>query len=273
MDNKIILTKQDLTYLRWTHKRASSRIAGSFLKSESSLNGSKTYFKLSNYDNSNGIVGHECINEIIIDRLLTILGVEHLEYQLVHADIEVDGKIIDTYICASRDFKKKNETKAALDSFYEINSLPKENHYEFCVRYGWEEYIDRMLAVDYIILNRDRHGANIEILKNHHTNTFRPAPLFDHGLSLLYSCTSLDQIKSFEVMNDTKCNNYIGSFSCEENLNLINTKGNLFNNKLLETDKEKIFKDIEKILPEEHISKIWEMIYRRYKYYESLQHI
>ena len=37
----------------------------------------------------------------------------------------------------------------------------------------------------YLILNRDRHGANIEVLRNSRKKTVRLAPLFDHGLSLL----------------------------------------------------------------------------------------
>ena len=31
---------------------------------------------------------------------------------------------------------------------------------------GWEDYVYQMLIVDYLILNRDRHGANIEVLRN-----------------------------------------------------------------------------------------------------------
>ena len=42
------------------------------------------------------------MNEIIVDRLLTVLGVEHLHYQLIHADVEIDGKVYDTWMCAQR---------------------------------------------------------------------------------------------------------------------------------------------------------------------------
>ena len=37
---------------------------------------------------------HECINEIIVGILLTTLGVEHLNYELIHADIRLGGKNI-----------------------------------------------------------------------------------------------------------------------------------------------------------------------------------
>ena len=47
---------------------------------------------------------------------------------------------------------------------------------------GWEDYIYQMLVVDYLILNQDRHGANIEVLRNSRKKTVRLAPLFAHGL-------------------------------------------------------------------------------------------
>ena len=84
--------KQDLTYLSWSVYRNSSGTAGSFLKAYSELGGKKTYYKLSNFDKAHGVIGHECVNELIVDRLLTILGIPHLSYQLIHADVSVDGR-------------------------------------------------------------------------------------------------------------------------------------------------------------------------------------
>ena len=97
----IIKQTQDLTYLKWSHIRSSSGTAGTFLKSESIMGDKKIYYKLSNFDPVNGVIGHECINEIIVDRLLTTLGVEHLNYELIHADIEIEGRIYNTFLCAS----------------------------------------------------------------------------------------------------------------------------------------------------------------------------
>ena len=81
--------KQDLTYLSWSVYRNSSGTAGSFLKAYSELGARKTYYKLSNFDKARGVIGHECVNELIVDRLLTILGIPHLSYQLIHADVAV----------------------------------------------------------------------------------------------------------------------------------------------------------------------------------------
>ena len=262
--------KQDLTYLNWSHIRSSSGTAGTFLKSESVLNGTKKYYKLSNFDPVNGVIGHECINEIIVDRLLTVLGVDHLNYRLIHAEIEVEHRSFETYLCESDDFKARGESKIALDDFYRANAMPGETHYDFCVRQGWQEYIDTMIAVDFLILNRDRHGANIEVLRNARAHTLRIAPLFDHGLSLLYSCNSKESIEKYDVLEDRKCQNFIGGYSCYDNLRLLSNPERCFKNKLKNTDKKTIFAGLEGVISDALIEKIWKMIFERYKVYESL---
>lgn len=177
--------------------------------------------------------------------LLTILGIEHLEYQLIHAKIEID---------------------------HQINAKPGTSHYDFCVKNGWQEYIDTMLAVDFLILNRDRHGANIEVLRNARKRSLRIAPFFDHGLSLLCSCYSEEQIKKFDIIEDKPCQNFIGSRSTLENLNLIQNKASIFKNCLTENDRDIIFKDLQNTLSAEHMDKIWEMIDTRWRYPKENAH-
>ena len=266
----IIKQTQDLTYLKWSHIRSSSGTAGTFLKSESIMGDKKIYYKISNFDPVNGVIGHECINEIIVDRLLTKLGVEHLNYELIHADIEIEGRIYNTFLCASEDFKKRGESKIALDDYYRANAQKGESHYDFCVRCGWERYIDQMIVIDYLILNRDRHGANIEVLRNTRAHSLRIAPLFDHGLSLMYSCMSDQDIDKFDIMEDKKCQNFIGGYSCYDNLQIVRGKKELFTGKLQEKDKTFIFDGLQDIVSDKFIDKAWNMIYERYKIYENL---
>ena len=271
MEANVILEKQDLTYLKWSHVRSSSGTTGSFLKSESNLHGKKIYYKLSNYVKGDGIVGHECVNEIIVDRLLTVLGVEHLSYSLINAEIEIDGKRYCTYLCSSGDFKERGESKIAMDTYYRENKerINAQDEYDFCKRLGLSDYIDTMIAVDYIIGNRDRHGANIELLRNSRKKTLRVAPLFDHGISLLSFCRNEKEIENFDVMEDKTSNNFIGSRSCLDNLKLLNGR-KAFARDLTQDDREYIFADLDGIVSELHINRIWEMIYERYKIYESL---
>ena len=266
----LIKEKTDLTYLKWSHVRSSSGTAGTFLKSSSELNGEKKYYKLSNFDIEKGVTGHECVNELIVDRLLTVLGVEHLGYDLINADIEIEGKTYSTYLCASGDFKKRGESKIALEDYYRLNSLEGESRYGFCLRQGFGDYINRMIAVDYIILNRDRHGANIEVLRNQRAHTIRLAPLFDHGLSLLYSCGSDEDVRKFDIMEDRRCQNFIGTGSCFENLSLIGDKKHVFPNRLKASDKDFLFADLDGVISGTLTERIWEMLYKRYTLYENL---
>ena len=113
---QIVQELQDMTHLNWAYTRNFSGTAGSFLKAYDESPDGKIYYKLSNYDVWKGITGHECINEIIVDRLLTILGIEHLSYQLIHASVLIDQKHYETWLCASRDFKQRGESKIALDA-------------------------------------------------------------------------------------------------------------------------------------------------------------
>lgn len=269
LEKQIIHEKQDLTYLSWAKIRNSSGTAGSFLKSYSELGKSKTYYKLSDYDRVEGIVGHECVNEIIVDRLLTLLGIEHLHYQLIHAQITIGDQEFETYLCASADFKEEGESKIALDVYYEIEKLKNESPLEFCVRQGWEEYIYEMLVVDFLILNRDRHGANIEVLRNSKKKMIRLAPLFDHGLSLLCRCHTEDEISNMDVLDDKPVQCFVGSRSTKNNLELIPKGKHPQLNSLKEEDKEYLFKDLEKVISENLRNRIWDMIWKRWKYYES----
>ena len=268
---QIIKNKQDLTYLEWSKVRHSSGTAGSFLKATMLEGEKKTYCKLSDYDEIKGVVGHECINEIIVDRLLDILGVEHLNYRLIHADVSVSGRVIDTYLCASDDFKKRGEEKIALDIYYNQEKNENESPLDFCIRQGWGKYIYDMLAVDYIILNRDRHGANIEVLRDSKKKMIRLAPLFDHGISLLCRCHTEDEVLKYNVMDDKRVQCFVGGNSARNNLELIPKDKLPSFNKLLLHDKERLLSDLYGIVSDELLEKIWDMIWERWCVYEDFR--
>ena len=271
MSGQIIKDRQALTYLSWTRIRNSSGTAGSFFKAYSEISDHRIYYKLSNYDMSNGITGHECVNEIIAARLLDILDIPHLDYQLINAEIVIDGSKYTTYLCASKDFKTAGDSKTALDIYYQMERMEGETPLEFCIRQGWEDYIYKMLLTDYLILNRDRHGANIEVLRNSVSKTIRLADLFDHGLSLLFSSKTISEINSVDVMEDKPVQCFIGSNSAKNNLEIIPPDYQPGIRDLKERDREYIFKDIDGIMPQEWQNKVWEMIWKRWCSYESLR--
>ena len=268
--NQIIHELQDMTHLSWAKTRNSSGTAGSFLKAyEDGVDG-KTYFKLSNYDAWKGIIGHECVNEIIVDRLLSILGISHLPYQLIHAKILIDQKEYETWLCASKDFKQRGESKIALDAYYQAENLPNESPMDFCIRCGWESTVYEMLVVDYLILNRDRHGANMEVLRNQWKKTIRLAPLFDHGLSLLCRCESTEAMLREDVMADKPVQCFVGSRSSWENLRLIPRDQRPPLHPLAENDRAILLEGLSEALDQQWLDRIWEMIWKRWQEYEDL---
>ncbi len=271
MDGKVIQEKQDFRWLSWSRIHNSPGTQGTFMKSVSDLDIKKIYYKLSDYDSVKGVVGHESINEIIADRLLTLIGFEHLNYQLIHADIIIDDAPVTTWICASEDFKEPGESKIALDDFYQAERLTGESPLEFCIRHGWEQYIWQMLTIDYLILNRDRHGANIEILQNPKKHTIRPAPLFDHGLSLVFSCRTESELKKFDVMGDKKVQCFVGSHSAAENLRLIPRERMPVLGPIRKEYKTYLLEGLDYAIGAPWRDKIWELIRMRWKAYEDLR--
>jgi hypothetical protein len=263
---------QDLRHLDWVDKKISLGTPGCFLKAYEEQNEVRVYYKLSNYDSYRGIFGHECVNELIVSRLLDILEIPHLSYQLVHAQICIDGQDRQGYISRSLNFRKANEKKIAFDTYYELHRKEKESPMEFAIRYGWEVYVYQMFIVDYLICNRDRHGANIEVLLDEEEEP-RLSPLFDHGLSFLFSCyENLESMKKFDILEDRAVNNFIGARSLEYNLHLIPKGGSYFAGELEAEHRECLMKGLDQILSQEHLQRIWEMLWERWKRYVEICH-
>ena len=137
---------------------------------------------------------------------------------------------------------------------------------------GWGEYIWQMLVVDFLILNRDRHGANIEILRNKKKKSLRLAPLFDHGLSLLCRCETEEAIEKFDVMADLPVQCYVGSRSAQENLKLIPTDQMPKLDPLKESDRSVLLEGLDGVISQSLQDKIWDMTWKRWCYYEDFCH-
>ncbi len=267
----IILEIQDLRHLQWSKIRNSSGSAGSFLKSYDDTGDRKIYYKLSDFDTLNGIVGHECVNEIVVQRLLSHLDIKHLEYRLIHALVKIDDKEYETYLCESYDFKKKSEKKLTLEEFYEMLRSQNDTPLQFCLRLGLDEYIYNMLTIDYLILNRDRHGANTEVLIDAKNRTVRPAPLFDHGLSLLCRCHTPEEVKAFDVLADRKVQSFVGGSSAVENLSLVPVSHLKAMPQVNYSMRDDILAGLDRILSDAHLDRIWEMIIGRWEYIDTIR--
>lgn len=267
----ILFEVQDLRYLDWAAKKMSPGTPGCFLKAYEETDGKRRYYKLSNYDSYRGIFGHECVNELIVSRVMDLMGIPHVTYDLIHAKIVIDGKEQESWISVSENFRRNNEEKLAYDLFYDLQKDGNESPLEFAIRNGWELYVYQMFCIDYLIANRDRHGSNLEVLRNENDDSVRLAPLFDQGVSLLFSTYGDEKmIENTDVMRDFSVNNYIGSRSLEYNLSLIPQNFDLRIRSLKPEDKDHIVGGLEAILTKKHIDKIWEMIWKRWCHFDEI---
>lgn len=67
--------------LDWAARKISPGMPGCFLKAYEEADGKRLYYKLSNYDSYRGVFGHECVNELIVSRVMDVL-----EYRMWRTD-------------------------------------------------------------------------------------------------------------------------------------------------------------------------------------------
>ena len=129
---------------------------------------------------------------------------------------------------------------------------------------GWERYAYEALLTDYLILNRDRHGANMEVLRDQKNRQIKMAPLFDHGLSLLCTCHTEKEIRQYDVMEDKKVQSFLGSSSSLVNVRMVPKAFLKKLPKLGRSDLDPVFAGLDGIISETHIAKMREMIWERW---------
>lgn len=262
MAKDLVATPLDFTHLVWSERVNTSGTGGTFLKARERLSRTTRYYKLSCYDSYRGVYGHECANELVASRLMDALGVPHVSYRLLHAQVLVGGVLRHTWMSESEEFKGPGDKKTAFDLFYDLHKLDGESPLELCDRFGWRRQIERMMGVDFLIANRDRHGANIEVLRSPGGEP-RLAPLFDNGLSFAFSCYGDEgRVRQFDSLSDVNANNFIGTRSLEENLGFISET--LDFKPLSDECIESLFRGLEQVLPEAHQEKMKEMLRLRW---------
>ena len=256
----------DLSRVIWSRSVGSLASDGAFLKSVVHVNDDVYYLKLSNYDSYRGVFGHESVNECIACRLGGILGFSVASGILREAVVVIDGIAYQAHVFISKSFKAI-DSRASFEAFYlSHRESPRESPLDFSIRNGWKTDILSMFVFDYLIINRDRHGGNIEVLKN---GGIRLSPLFDNGLSFVCTCRDDADIGAFDSILDRKVNNFIGEQSLEKNLRFIDTK--LCFHALKSEHRKLLFQDIGGILSQSHMDKIWEIVTVRWKNVEKFR--
>ncbi len=110
----------------------------------------------------------------------------------------------------------------------------------------------------------------MEVLRSRIGKSYRLAPLFDQGLSLFCSIHNEKDLENTNPMADRRVQCFVGSRSAAQNLRLIPREYMRVPGSLREGDREYLFRDLSEALTPAYQDAIWEMIWRRWRYYESL---
>jgi hypothetical protein len=134
-----------------------------------------------------GATRQEPYNEVLASEIMRRLGVAHVPYTLTYID-EYPYSVCEDFITS------KTELISAwhiMQTKKRSNSVSAYRHFlNCCAALGIpdaRENLDRMLAVDYVIANEDRHFNNFGAVRNADTLEWTGlAPVFDCGTSLWY---------------------------------------------------------------------------------------
>ena len=129
----------------------------------------------------------EPYNEAIASLIMKKLDIEHIPYHVIVKD-DFPYSVCENFVT------KETELVSA---WYVMQGIKKPNHislYEHyitcCVKHGLSsarEEIDKMIVLDYLVVNEDRHQNNFGLLRDVKTLKFiGTAPIFDTGSALWF---------------------------------------------------------------------------------------
>ncbi len=169
---------------------------GNLMKWEVVENNKTIFIKTSSIDRQSLALKwmYEAYSEVICSRLFKELGVENVvQYYL--CEIIIDNNI-KTIGCYSYSFLKDNEQLVTLAHLNKIGKLANYatlgyDGYERCIRdvtkltgIDYKTELDKILTLDFIVLNQDRHLGNIGLIYNRASKKIKSQYIFDNGDSL-----------------------------------------------------------------------------------------
>ena len=210
----------DLTSLNFSMGYKGNSSHGMLFKA----NTEKYYFKLSQFfEYVGGSYSYESVCEVIGSRLCNLLGFENAGYRIVHAKIKISNREYTEWLCVSENYKRTDEHRTTLENFIRFrggDTLDLLYNFNICKSEPFFNKLVQMMFVDYLMDNRDRHGANIELLIS--DNKTRLSPIYDLGCSLISTCQyDEDKINKFDIRHDGPVNNFLVSMFWKDIMNEI----------------------------------------------------
>ena len=134
-----------------------------------------------------GATWQEPYNEVLASRMMERLRIPHVKYELLLEE-EYPYSVCENFITPDTEL---------ISAWYIMQTVKKQNHvsvyqhYLDCCEYlgipGIKEAVDRMLTIDYLIVNEDRHQNNFGVIRRAGTLEYiGAAPIYDSGTSLWF---------------------------------------------------------------------------------------
>ncbi|WP_019909024.1 HipA domain-containing protein [Paenibacillus sp. HW567] len=135
-----------------------------------------------------GATQQEPYNEVIASKILERLGIPHVPYTLMKQE-DYPYSVCENFITPQTEL---------ITAWYVMHTRQKPNHISVYQHYvnccealgipGVVEALDRMIVLDYLIANEDRHQNNLGVIRHAETlEWIGPAPIYDSGSSLWFS--------------------------------------------------------------------------------------
>lgn len=267
----LIKTEQDLRYLDFGERGATTGLRGHARKAREGSGADAVYYKLSSFEPATGRFGIECVQELIACRLAELLGIEHVAARPVHARIKLDGQEQSTWLLRMKSLRAKGERKLPFALFYQLERKRGEAPLELAHRLGCSAQVDRLLAFDYLIANAGRDASNVEVIESPN-GTLRLAPLFSNGHSLLSTCSHREaKGRVLDALAPITAENCFGGTSLEDNLALIENPASV--PKISADMRETLLNGLDAALPAADLEAIWAIIWTRGQRYARLCHL
>jgi len=205
-----------------------------------------------------GDLKQEPFNEFIASQIAGRLNINHVNYELKEHNNEFYckcGCMIDKNVEFINAFSVYLEGEKTGDKY--------SDYLNACAKMGINdarEEVDKMVVLDYLIRNTDRHIGNFGVLRNSETLKWeKTAPVFDNGNSLWHNAQGVQFING---NSKSECRSFTGEN--EKNILLIGGTDWFDKNKLNDADKiiTGAFKH-NKYIENERIDKIINEFYKR----------
>jgi hypothetical protein len=137
---------------------------------------------------SSGVYQQEPFNEVIAGAVMRRLGINHVEYTLTFSN-DKPYSLCENFVTPETELIPVWRVK---ESFKKDNQHSEYRHLLHCCdKLGIPDVpagLDRLLTLDYIIANEDRHYNNFGFIRNADTLEWLGlAPIYDSGTSLWYN--------------------------------------------------------------------------------------